>query len=566
MDTIFTLGDLHQFLQIKLLFFVYVSFLLYSVYKRVSYATFLIGTYGLCALGYLLLVKGLILPFWGLKGDEITIAAMFQSFAHGSLFRDFAYSQLPPFYPSLFFQIFGFFGRLFDLNGVQIMKLASIFGIATFSIITYSTQKLYWQNKKSDWNNPVIWFITSLMLPIITGWNEMIMKSYELFGSVGIILWSIFLIQDLLDHTLTKKKYLIYGLSGGVLFMLFYFWFFLAAIGISIFFLINREYRGVSKYIKLSIVAALVLVFGSPFWLPLSNSYKQFGSENWQLGFFIIDWIKTFAPMFVVSVQGVFLGIGLFALLYFKKDRIVQLCISFFIAGYVWQVMGITSLLLFFSPLQESKGLHFFSQVVLVFGAAFGIAYVWDIIKEKTEVSAQQVIGVFAGLLLAPQLLFGTFIDKDEVQQARVRGRTLRPGIEELVTYLKLVDIQNVTIQSSGIPELYAFLPVNNFLYFNQHNSHPAAGFSQKYEFLVDLTRQKDSKAVHDLLVSNPIDYFVFYKGVQDFYPMYFHLDAFPYKIEEKEILLSKELFVEPYFSTVYQNSYFIVIRPNYGN
>ena len=35
---------------------------------------------------------------------------------------------------------------------------------------------------------------------------------------------------------------------------------------------------------------------------------------------------------------------------------------------------------------------------------------------------------------------------------------------------------------------------------------------------------------------------------------------------KEKEILLSKELFVEPYFSTVYQNSYFIVIRPNYGN
>lgn len=570
MDVIFSLLDLKLFLAIKLVFFVYIIFLAIYFFKlkNKNLALFIIITYLLSALSYLLLVKGLKLPFWGLKGDEITIAAMFNSFAHKSLFSDFAYSNLPAFYPALFFQFFGLFGKIFNLNGVQIMKLAAATGIASFSFVFYYIQKYYWQNKSDICNNKYIWFLSALLLPVIIGWNEMIMKSYELFGSSLIILWSVFLINDLLDKKLDTKKYILYGLTGGVLFLIFYFWFFLAAIGISIFFLINRESPGISKYLKLLMVAVLVILFGSPFWLPLSNSYKVLGSENWQLGFFVLDWIKVYAPMFKLNFSGLILSIGLFSLIYFRKNRIIQLYISLFIAGYIWQLMGISSLILFDSPLQESKGQHFFSQVILVLAAGFGLSQIWVFLinKYKFNINQKTSILFFISLLFSVNLFFGTFSDKPEVQEARVRGRSFRPGISELITYLEQNNINKHLIQTSGIPELYAFLDINNYLYFNQHNSHPAALFSKRYEYLYDLSRSKTSVELNKKLETSEIKYFVFYKGVDNYYPMYFHLDAFPYKIEETKILLDKKLFIEPQFSKEYENGHFIVIKPNYGN
>jgi hypothetical protein len=71
--------------------------------RKIKNWMFLVGL-GLCmGAGYYSLVHNLELPIWGLVGDEITISAMYTTFAHYSFFSDFAYHNLPPYYPPLFF-------------------------------------------------------------------------------------------------------------------------------------------------------------------------------------------------------------------------------------------------------------------------------------------------------------------------------------------------------------------------------------------------------------------------------------------------------------------------------
>ena len=97
--------DIRLFILIKLLliFFVFIS--IYLFYKKKSPYIFLslVGT--ISALSYALLVDNHSLLFWGLQGDELTIGAMFKVFSKGT-WSDFAYHDLPPFYPPGFFLVF----------------------------------------------------------------------------------------------------------------------------------------------------------------------------------------------------------------------------------------------------------------------------------------------------------------------------------------------------------------------------------------------------------------------------------------------------------------------------
>ncbi|MEK7084613.1 MAG: hypothetical protein AAB932_05245, partial [Patescibacteria group bacterium] len=117
----------------------------------------------------------------------------------------------------------------------------------------------------------------------------------------------------------------------------------------------------------------------------------------------------------------------------------------------------------------------------------------------------------------------------------------------------------------SSLTELHAFLPINDVVYYNQHNSHPAALFSERFEYVKRLAALTDPKLFWDSTRETPfgpIDLFVFYTGDPNFYPVYFHQDDFPRGLKETVVSIPRQLFDSAYFEKTFENGRYVVFAP----
>ncbi len=566
MDSLFPYSDVQYFVAAKLCFFLFIELALIGIYRHWKLTYFLVIGGVLSAVAYFFFVRHLGLMFWGLQGDEITIAAMYEMFAHGSLWSDFAYPSLPPFYPPLFFQVFGLLSRFFDWHGVQIAKVAAFTTIATYPTAFYWLQAHFWKKEqlKADIPGMVAWFFSAILLFVFTDWDATILKPYELVSASLTILWTIFLLYRLWHQKFGGRDIFIFAVTGGILFMFFYFWFCLAAIAIALFHLFYQRVPG-RHYAILAAVGCGMLLVAVPFWFPLAQSYARAGSENWQFGFLSLSSIATHGPALVFSVRGLLMLFALATLLVYRNIFYVRVLLSFFVSSYVWQVMGMVTILLFATPIQEVKGFSFFQHAILALAGAYGIERLWGFLTSRYP-SARWVPAIPIGvtLLFATQLFFGFFVDDPVAQRTRLIARSPRAGVLPLVDVLRARDEHVLTLHS-GITELYAFMPVNTFVYYNMHNSHPAAHFSERLALVEALASAKDSAEFFHLTVENPfgsIGRFIFFNTSGDTYPLYFHVDNFPNQSKEYVVRIPKRLLNSAWFERVYESDQFVVFEP----
>ncbi|KKW42125.1 MAG: hypothetical protein UY92_C0010G0041 [Candidatus Magasanikbacteria bacterium GW2011_GWA2_56_11] len=563
-----TYSDIQHLIAVKAMFYVFLAGSVAWVLRRWRLSYFLLWVGLASGLAYYFFVRHLALMFWGLQGDEVTIAAMYEMFAHGSLFSDFAYASLPPFYPALFFQVFGALGRLMDWNGVQIAKFASLFTIVVYPFVFYRLQEKYWRRRRADEfaPGPLAWFISAVLLFVFLDWDAIILKPYEMVSASLAILWGGFLLYDLWHDRFGSGRGWWYGLTGGLLFLLFYFWFFLLAIGAALF---NLFYKKVAawQYWRLAFVGAVALAVGALFWLPLALSYRELGAENWQLGFLHLPWLATHGPAMAFTLRGLLMLLALGGLIFFRSRFYPRVLLSFLAAGYVWQAMGLAAIWLFASPLQEAKGFHFFNTIVLALAAAYFLERVWLYLLRRYPAAAWRTSAALVGVIaLSGQLFFGTFADEPVVQRNRSLARSPYAGVTELAAFLRDRGdaFTKVSVQP-GSTHLPAFAPLNTFVYYNMHNSHPAANFSDRLLFLEELGRARTPEEFYRLARENrfgPIDRFILFPAVGGEHRLYFTVDNFPHESRERVIVLPAGNFAEPWFAKVYESPHFVVFEP----
>ncbi|MBT7755141.1 MAG: hypothetical protein HN726_03005 [Candidatus Magasanikbacteria bacterium] len=543
-------------------------FAIVGIYRkwRLGYFVGLISL--LSGISYLLLVRGRELMFWGLHGDEVTIAAMYTMVSKGPGFVDFAYTHLPAFYPPLYFWVFGFIGRMLSLNGVQVAKIATFSTILFVPIMLYLVQAWFWKKKKDAgilFTQKLLWFLSTLLLFVVIEWDAIITKPYQFVSAAGIIIWTTMLLYWVHKERLRLLSGIVFGIVGGLLFLTYYFWFFLAAIGITFFHLF---YKRVSfrAYLSLFGVGALTLLVGSPFWWPLARSYRAFGTENWQFGYLLVEWLSTHVSFFTFSISSLVMLFGFGVLVWYRKRFYCRVLLSLFIASYVWQIMGLFTILFLASPMQEAKGFYFFSRSVLAFGAAYGMTRVWFFIRRKYKgnIFILRTIQIIAICFLATQLPFGFFIDEPLIYNTRVSARALNPEVRLLIDYLDDKHVEDSVTVHSGITGLHAFLPLNTFVYFNMNNSHPAALFSERLLVLDELSRAKTPEEFYTISQNNYVDTigrFILRKDEGEQYLLYFLIDNFPHGTKEHIISFSKDLISDTHFSSVFETEHFVIFE-----
>lgn len=555
MDLSLSMTEAWQLAVIKLLFLTFITLGLVFYWKIRKPILFVSLISIFSALSYLAITWQAQVPWWGLVGDEIFVTAFLQKVAAGFFYSDFFYTDLPIFYPPLYFWALGLAGFIFSLNGVVLSQ------IGVFIILLITPFLIYfWLSKRYD--NKLLLVLVPALVYVVSDWQAIILKPYEFISAVLIVLWIIFLLQDLVNKKINRSKIIFYGVSGGLLFMTFYFWFFLVVIAAAIFKFFVKV-KDSYYYGNLILIGTIALFVALPFLAPLILSYIVFGAENWQPAWFLLEDLNFYLPFANFSIFGLVSALAIVTIVKYRAKIEIKILTTLLASAYLWQLLSFFTFYFWDAPFLPAKPFVFFGGVVLSITAAFGLVEFFlshaKLRKYHFEIFA------LAWLILATQLLGGNFSKQDHVQERMVAMKQgIRPEFSQLIDQLNQVEgISQMTILSSGVSEVSAFVPLNYYISYNIHFSHPAANFSQRYYFIQGLSQAINAQDFFDRLQESPyakIDALLLLKG-DGFYPINFWLDNYPLGGKAQEIRIPSNLIDERYFVKIFEDKNFIFLK-----
>jgi len=505
---------------------------------------------------------------WGNNGDEFFIMAFLSRVLHGQPLTDFYYSWLPTFYPPLYFWVTGLISSLFTQSAIVAHKIGVLGSLFLWFSGSYLYQWIYFKKINHDQKgiaaNSWFWLIFPLMFFIILDFDSIVLKPYETLAAMLVILFLSLLTKSFKQDKWNIKTYLFFGISAGILFLIYYFWWFLLVPAILIVILMsNQKIKNLLRTIWVGLIA---LIMSAIYLIPLVGSFFKYGTENWQALFFIDQDFSTFVPWSVLSLKTLILILGLAGFVIFRKRKSIQPVITIFLVCYLYQLVNYVYFIFFKTTFQPAKAFLFLASGCLIFSAAYLLICVWQkYVLNKLNSFQQRSLVAIIFLVYLPFIPAVKFIDEPAIRW-QMEKNLKEPESVWLAEQIKknMPDWQDRTWLSSGTPVVNAYLPLSYFIAHNPHFSHQAAQYSQKMEFVEKLTQADDADIFWQLIKQSnpPIDSLIFYFNTEkQSYDLFFWEDNYPNGGQEKTISLSKELISDKYWDLVFdQNNWNIFL------
>lgn len=502
--------------------------------------------------------------WWGNNGDEIFIISFLSQVLHGNPLKDFYYNNLPTFYPPLYFWLTGLFSRLFTSNAITAAKIGVSLTFAFWFFGTFIWQKIYqvFVNRKIAINlfakNGILLFIFPLIYFFLIDFNDIILKPYETLAALILAILLGFIAESFLQEKWNLREYLFFGISGALLFLSYYFWWFMAIPSLLILVLLSHE--KLKNFIRLSSIGLIMIAISAIYIFPLFSSYLG-GMENWQALFFIPADFSTFVSFSLFSWKGLLMLSGLIGLIMYRQENFFKANLILVICSYLYQFTSIVLYLSGANALQAAKPFLFLATASLALGAAKLFFELWQTyskkLVEKNKFNIFLIILIFS-VYFWPMV---SFID-DPVARRQIDINQSFPSAFYLASNIKenVGDYYTRTWLSSGIPEINAYLNIHYFIAHNPHFSHPAALYSQRMALIKDLSLAEAQNFVN-LINKSPIDALLLYKqDSSDYYPLFFWVDNYPNGGSEEIIKISKAGVELLNWSNVYEDREWLVL------
>jgi len=482
--------------------------------------------------------------FGGGVGDEIFIVSFLSQVLKGNFFADFYYAGLPAFYPPLFFWLTGGVSRFIGIeNAIAAYKIGVLGVLMLWFLGYYFWQKLYWKyiapkGEKSIASQKWFWYFVPLVSFFLMGFDHIISKPYETFSALGIVL---FLGLFSLSIKKTKwgiKEYSFFGISGALLFLLYYFWWFMAIPTLFILAFMGEHRK--KNIIRVFALGAIMFALSSVYLVPLFFSYLG-GIENWQAIYFVPGDFNSFLPFAQISKSLVLILPGIFALIYFYKKPFIRSGIFLLFFCYLYQYISIGIFLFGGKPLQAMKPFLFLSSVVFAVGAVY---LLFSLHKKYIQAFSEEKKKMFFFAALIFSLLFWPmtgFIDDVGVRENIEKSIASHPA-KELALKIEgsIPDYKERIWLSTGYPMINAYIPLHYYIAHNPHFSHPVSKYSKRMESF-EVSSKEEWK---EFIKTNKINAFLLYSSPdEENYIFYFWKDNYPNGGVEKQVIISKEYF-----------------------
>lgn len=513
---------------------------------------------------YLVLVWPLQRMWWGNNGDEMFILAYLSQVLKGDPWNDYYYHGLPQFYPPLYFWLTGLVSRLFADHAVSAAKFGVAMAFAIWFLGTYVVLRIHDRRPDAprEADRSWWWVLIPLAFLFLLDFSDVFLKPYKTLPGLGVALWIGLYAREIGSERWRPMTYAFFGISGGLLFLTYYFWWFMAIPAMLALALVAPSRR--AALARFCGIGAVMFVIASPYVVPLLLSYRG-GMENWQAFYFQAADFNTWLPYANWGWRMPLALLGFAGLVFRRRDPFVRGNLFLLGFAYLYQFASILLYLAGRHPLQAANPFKFLANAALAVGAVAAGQWLWDRYVTPRGAAVRQ--GAVAVLLVASLPLWPMtgFLDNDITRLRLVESlppsqmAALGPKIAAAVP-----DWQQRTWLTSGTPDLNAYLPIHYFVAHNPHFSHHAARYGERFQVVEQLAAAGSSAQFEDALAQTPIDAMLFWKNDESGdYAFFFWEDNYPNAGKEGKRTFSRSAVDGLGWTMAYEDgSWIVYVRP----
>lgn len=483
----------------------------------------------------------------GLSPDNWYRFAMVTQMAHSGYPQDFAFKGFPAFMAPLYWYILALIALVFQIEPFKMVKFGFLFSYYILPIILYETWKKVFNKKKS-------FYITALFFIFVVNYYEIIWIDH-LIGYMFFIPFFLYYFENYKKKEFKKKDYLIAGLIGSILITTFYLYFILVPIYLIINLIQSKSQNNLKeKFIRFFYISIFILIFSSWFWLPLLIFFIFIGVEGHQ-NYFFPDYAleMPYEAYLAFNLFSIILILGLiFLLLRYSKSQLLTILGNIVISVYILYLLGFLGALIGF-PLVHYRVLIVSYYILVICFILFYFEF-FRILREKN--AFQQYISkvnikrveIFILILI---IFFQNYRNTVDLYESDFYEDSLKDHVPRRVEIIKELDYKDHVFLLHYY-EAAAFLPINLFVVYNPHFSHPSGLNNKRIVFLQELADSKDAKEFYQDMFKSKfgiIHYFYLkpcidpiYNNITEYLFDAAELEHFPDRLEVK-IYFRAELF-----------------------
>lgn len=526
----------------RLILITSIALLLFLAFKVKNQSIWAMGAGLAWAMGAATLLFPTHTLLWGNQGDETFQIAFMERVISGQPLTDFFYANLSPFYPPLYFWIFGTLGRIFNWDGISAAQWGIVVTYALLPIAALSFAKLCRWNPTEQRTALLLSLATLLLIPT----EALLLKPYEAAAALFSVLWIVAFLKLLREPS--RRLRIILGITGGFIFLLYYFWFILL---IPAMIIAMMAYRKNSKenVISFTVIGVIVTCISSPFLVPYLTDLVTLGQENYQSVYFFPSDTYLYAPWLSLSLLGC-AALGSMATYVIKKEWTYEQQAILALGGSIlaWHTIQLITLALGEKSIMLSKPFLFLGGISLLLPLTETISTGWNTRDPSWRQHHTKRILAAAVITLSPLLPNGLFLNDTKIQtqiEQNLLPKTSSFVAENIRVFVP--DYASRTWLVSGLQDLNGILPLTHYLAWNPHFSHPAAHWGSRLEELKRIASLTTATEVTTALDNNGINALLFYKATDEagnlYYPFFYEEDFWPNGTESKEIRFNPNLF-----------------------
>ncbi|MFB6355027.1 MAG: arabinofuranosyltransferase [bacterium] len=485
----------------------------------------------------------------GNSGDALYITASIQQYAHSWKLTDYFYTNLPAYYPPLYFYILG---RLSHFTGISTHIMRNV-GLVHVGLL--APFLLYGLWKKIVPSTQAV-FITFAVVGLTS--YEFFLKPYEFLSFTLFVPWWLYYVEDVSQQKPAGRDWTfctVGSLIGAVLFCTHYYPFFIGLIYLIIIPVFQFRTQFFTHRFKILSGTALLSAI---YWAPLFLSFFRRGMESYKNWWFRPGLAKFPFPYLEFNWKGIILLVG-FMGLFFLWEKTLEKALGFFcISVYIWTLLGFFG---FFTgtPNLYHKSWYLLHDLLLV---SFVLSCFYVYRRWSHLFSAHKVSILFLiGWVFFVQSWLVDFHRSKKYQKALHAN----PRQQVLAVVDSLPCSPNCVILTN-VWSVFAHRPLRSFISSNALYSHPAGLFKQRLTVLESVFTSTNSKRALSKLNTNQfpqIEIMILKNKNKQLYWNVF-VNDFPYTYQGRNYYIPRSLFSEPYFEqTRYKD--FTVIRPRYN-
>jgi len=443
-------------------------------------------------------------PYSGYQSDASFSISYVNNVIHGNYFGDFYDKHVPSHYPPLYFWLLGTTARLLGTDAVSIWIGAPLLVLAVLPFIVFWVGRAIGGDGVGFYACFAFFALGNAIISYIFPGREFppmfwaIHKPYELIAALIALAWFVDVIRATETNRDTARgRYAVLvrqGIVGGLIFLLYYPWFGIAAGALLCFLFVERirDRRPVLwKLRHLAMVCFLSLLVAAPFWVPFVSALLQSERDpnhGWHfitLGFF--------------DVTRVTIGLGYCGALFFlgaygiaERWRSHRIALGIGVLGtllYCWYFSSYVTWPLLHTGFLSAKAVMFLF-VTMCFGTAFALESL------GRRPSLKPILANPFLLSLCSLALLPTFVQwnaRTDQRLARAAG-SFPAQVRELVQGVGGEKTELTALASARIAfELPAVSRIRLFLSPNIHYSNPLARFEHRARLVRGLERLESS-------------------------------------------------------------------------